>query len=112
MGADGPKKAELDSEVFRRASMIIVDSEKCLSIGEMASALDSGAISLSDIQGKIGDVVAGRLSGRDSALDITVFESDGTHIQSGAVVNLIYEKAKKQGLGRELDDVSDFFVNP
>jgi ornithine cyclodeaminase/alanine dehydrogenase-like protein (mu-crystallin family) len=112
MGADGPKKAELDTDVFKLASKIVVDSEKCLTIGEMLAALDSRAISLSDINGKIGDVVSGKLSGRDATNDITVFESDGTHIQSGAVVNLIYEKVKKKGLGREVEKVSDFFINP
>ena len=89
-----------------------MDSEKCLKIGEMVAAFDSRAISLSDINGKIGDIVSGRLSGRDNTNDITVFESDGTHIQSGAVVNLIYEKVKQKGLGREVDKISDFFINP
>jgi ornithine cyclodeaminase/alanine dehydrogenase-like protein (mu-crystallin family) len=111
MGADGPKKAEMDVEVFRRAKRIIVDSQKCLSIGELAAALESGAISEDDIQGKIGQLVVGKINGRDSDSDITVFESDGTHIQSGAVVNLIYEKAKRLGLGREVEGVSDFFIN-
>jgi ornithine cyclodeaminase/alanine dehydrogenase-like protein (mu-crystallin family) len=112
MGADGPKKAEMDIEVFKRAKRIIIDSEKCLSIGELATALSSGAISEENIQGKIGQLVAGEITGRDSESDITVFESDGTHIQSGAVVNLIYEKALKLGLGREIEGVSDFFINP
>ena len=112
MGADGPKKAEMDSEVFRRASRILIDSEKCLKIGEIARSLETGAISLKDIQGKIGDIVAGNITGRENPEDITIFESDGTHIQSGAVVNLIYEKAKRRGLGVETDDISDFFVNP
>ena len=112
MGADGPKKAELDTEVFRKASRIIIDSQKCLTIGELAAALDSGAITTDNIQGKIGEVVAGKITGRGSESDITVFESDGTHIQSGAVVNLIYEKAKKLGLGREVKGISDYFINP
>ena len=67
---------------------------------------------MKDIQGKIGDIVAGNITGRDTPEDITIFESDGTHIQSVAVVNLIYEKAKKRGLGVKTDDISDFFVNP
>lgn len=111
MGADGPMKAEMDTEVFRRASRIVVDSNKCFSIGEIAKSLETRAITLNDIQGRIGHVVAGKITGRDSIEDITIFESDGTHIQSGAVVHLIYEKVKKMGLGKEVN-ASDFFVNP
>ncbi|MFA9437699.1 MAG: ornithine cyclodeaminase family protein, partial [Candidatus Bathyarchaeota archaeon] len=111
MGADGPMKAEMDTEVFRRASRIVVDSNKCFSIGEIAKSLETRAITLNDIQGRIGHVVAGKITGRDSPEDITIFESDGTHIQSGAVVHLIYEKVKKMGLGKEVN-ASDFFVNP
>ena len=111
MGADGPMKAEMDTEVFRRASRIVVDSNKCFSIGEIAKSLETRAITLNDIQGRIGHVVAGKITGRDSPEDITIFESDGTHIQSGAVVHLIYEKVKKMRLGKEVN-ASDFFVNP
>jgi ornithine cyclodeaminase/alanine dehydrogenase-like protein (mu-crystallin family) len=111
MGADGHMKAEMDTEVFRKASRIVVDSDKCYTIGEIARSLETGAITMNDIQGRIGHVVAGKITGRDAPEDITIFESDGTHIQSGAVVHLIYEKVKKMGLGKEVDS-SDFFVNP
>jgi len=111
MGADDEKKAEMDPTVFKRANSIIIDSQRCLSIGELADALNKGVIKITDIKGKIGQVVAGKITGREAESDITVFESDGTHIQSGAVVNLIYEKVKKHGLGREVSDVSDFFIN-
>jgi ornithine cyclodeaminase/alanine dehydrogenase-like protein (mu-crystallin family) len=111
MGADGPKKSELDTEVFRRASKIIIDSQKCLSIGELRDALEKGVINERDIQGQIGQVVAGKKKGRENKSEITVFESDGTHIQSASVVNLLYRKAVEAGLGIE-KEYSDFFVNP
>lgn len=111
MGADGHMKAEMDTEVFRRANRIVVDSQKCYTIGEIVRSLDTGAITMDDIQGRIGHVVAGKITGRDTPDDITVFESDGTHIQSGAVVHLIYEKVKESGLGKEVD-APDFFINP
>ena len=92
MGADGPMKAEMDVEVFRRA-------------------LEAGALERGDIW-RIGEVVAGVRPGREDDSEITVFESDGTHIQSAAVVHLIYEKAVELGLGLETSDISSFFVNP
>jgi ornithine cyclodeaminase/alanine dehydrogenase-like protein (mu-crystallin family) len=49
--------------------------------------------------------------GRQTEREITFFESDGTHIQSAAVVNLIYERVKEKSLGIETSEVSSFFVN-
>ena len=111
MGADGPMKAEMDVEVFRRAGKVAVDSEKCLSIGEIARSLEAGALERGDIW-RIGEVVAGVRPGREDDSEITVFESDGTHIQSAAVVHLIYRKAVEMGLGVETSEISSFFVNP
>ena len=99
MGADGPLKSELDTEVFRKAGKVVVDSEKCLSIGE-------------SIHGRIGEVVAGIKPGRENDSEITVFESDGTHLQSAAVANLIYRKALETGHGVDTSNISSFFVNP
>jgi ornithine cyclodeaminase/alanine dehydrogenase-like protein (mu-crystallin family) len=111
MGADGPMKAEMDVEVFRRAKKVVVDSEKCLSIGEIARSLNVGVLGKESIW-RIGDVVAGLKPGREDDSEITVFESDGTHIQSAAVVHLIYRKALELGLGTETPKISSFFVNP
>lgn len=57
-------------------------------------------------------MVAGVKPSREDDSEITVFESDGTHIQSAAVVHLIYRKAMELGLGVETSEISSFFVNP
>ncbi len=112
MGADGPMKAEIDAEAFRRASKIVIDGEKCLEIGEIARPMMEGVLKPGDIFGKIGEVVAGVKPGREDDSEITVFESDGTHIQSAAVAWLIYRRLREAGLGVEASDLPSFFVNP
>lgn len=112
MGADGHLKAELDAITMKRADKIVIDSQKCLSIGEIARPMKRGIISIDDIHGKIGEVVAGVKPGRERPEEITIFESDGTHIQSAAVVWLIYNKVKEAGLGTETLESSPFFINP
>ena len=112
MGADGPMKAELDAEVIGRTDKIFIDGEKCLKIKEIAEALEKGIIGLENIHGRIGDVVAGVKPGRESDLEITFFESDGTHMQSAGVAYLIHEKVRAAGLGVETDDLRSFFLNP
>ncbi len=112
MGADGPKKAELDIDAVKKADKIVLDSEKCLSIGEIAQALEKGVIKRESIHGRIGEVVAGIKPGRENLQEITFFESDGTHMQSAAVIWAIYRKVKEAGLGIETSEVGSFFVNP
>jgi len=112
MGADGPLKCELDLDTISRMDKIVIDSEKCLSIGEISNAIESGVLRADGIHGKISEVVAGAKSGRENPNEITLFESDGTHIQSASVVWLIYEKIKQAGLGIETSDLSSFFLYP
>lgn len=112
MGSDGPMKAENDPTVFNRAGKIFVDSEKCLSIKELARPLSEGLLSMSAITGRIGELVAGHKPGRESSGEITFFESDGTHMQSASIVGAIYKKVLEAGLGVETDDINGFFYNP
>jgi len=112
MGADGPHKAEMDAETFAKASKIAIDGVKCFQIGEMARSIEAGILRPGDIYGRIGEIVAGVKPGREDNSEITVFESDGTHIQSAAVAWLIYEKVKEAGLGVEVSRLSSFFLNP
>ena len=112
MGADGPMKAEIGPKAFQRASKIYIDGVKCLSIGEVARPLSEGLITESDITGRIGELVAGIKPGRISDDEITIFESDGTHMQSAAVVGLIYRRVIEAGLGQEVYEGSGFYLNP
>ena len=112
MGADDTLKAELDANAIGRMDKIVIDSEKCLTIGEIAEPIKKGIISPESIHGKIGEVVNGSKPGRENPDEITFFESDGTHIQSASVAWLIYRKVKEAGLGVDTSKLASFFVNP
>jgi ornithine cyclodeaminase/alanine dehydrogenase-like protein (mu-crystallin family) len=111
MGADDPIKGEIDAATFKKADKIVIDSEKCLTIGEIANPLKQGILKLEDIYGKIGEVVAGLKPGRENDDEITIFESDGTNIQSASVSWMTYQKVKKLGLGIETSSLASFFIN-
>ena len=112
MGSDDPLKAELDPETFRRSDKIVVDGEKCLTIGEVSNAIKQGALKPTDIYGKIGEIVVGSKRGRESDKEITIFVSDGTNLQSAGVSLLIYKKVKSLGLGVESSNLETYFYNP
>jgi alanine dehydrogenase len=66
-------------------------------------ALESGAISEDHVHAELGAVVAGNADGRTSEEEITVFDSGGTAIETVAAAHMLYQRAREQGLGREIE---------
>ena len=52
---------------------------------------------------ELGDVVSGRIPGRSSDTQVSLFESQGLAIQDVATATKIYELATEQGLGQEIE---------
>jgi alanine dehydrogenase len=104
IGADGPGKQELDPRIVSIASKIVVDSlEQCKKIGEIQHALQQGLIDMSSIHGEIGEVINGTKAGRESNDEITLFDSTGLSAQDIAAAKIVYEAAKKKGIGKRVD---------
>lgn len=70
--------------------------------GAFVSAYTSGAVSDNHVYAELGDVVVGRVPGRDSASEITVFDSTGTGIETIAAGYMLYKKAQKKELGTNI----------
>jgi ornithine cyclodeaminase/alanine dehydrogenase-like protein (mu-crystallin family) len=92
IGAHTPDARELDEELVK-AAKIVIDSQ---------DAKKSG-----DLKGYKGDLVEIQevLNGRKirkSPTDITIFKSVGTALQDVAMASLVYEKAKRLGVGKEM----------
>ncbi len=102
MGADAPGKRELTTSALDGAAVYIDDIHQATASGEINVPLAEGDFSLSDIAGTLGEVVAGRLPRPDHGVT-TVFDSTGLAIQDVALARAIYEAARAQSLGRELD---------
>jgi alanine dehydrogenase len=97
MGADGPGKAEIAVEELVRARVFCDDWEQASHNGELAHAVAAGAIG-PDAATQLGDVLAGSASGRESAGDITVFDSTGLAIQDLAIALAATEHADELDL--------------
>ena len=60
IGSDAPHKQELDPGILARASLVVADSRsQCRERGEIAHALDAGAISPDQVS-ELGEVIAGK----------------------------------------------------
>ena len=102
MGADAPGKQELEPELLKLASVYIDDVHQATGSGEINVPLAKGELTIEDIAGTLGEVVAGRIP-KPSAEKTTVFDSTGLAIQDVALARAIYDAAKTQSIGREID---------
>jgi ornithine cyclodeaminase len=89
IGSDAPHKQELDPGILSRASLVVADSRaQCRERGEIARALDAGAISPDQVS-ELGDVIAGRAPRRTSDDQITVFDSTGVAVQDIQIASAV-----------------------
>ncbi len=97
---------ELDVDILRRARIIVDDRRQCITDGEINVPLAKGEISESDIAGDIGEVITGKIAGRTSESEVTLFDSTGIAIQDSATLPLEYERAMTAGVGVEKKMIS------
>ena len=102
VGADSEEKRELDSKLFVSNTIVVDSLEQCSTIGDLHHALREGAITRNDVHAELGEVVAGRKSGRTSSEEIVVFDSTGMALQDVAAASLVYERALRSQVGIRL----------
>jgi ornithine cyclodeaminase/alanine dehydrogenase-like protein (mu-crystallin family) len=99
MGADGPGKAEMATAEIERAHVFCDDWEQASHGGELAHAVEAGALTESDVT-PLGAVLAGTATGRRDDDEITIFDSTGLAIQDLAIALAALEQVDEvPGLG-------------
>ena len=100
VGACFPTARELDTETVRRSRIFVDRMESAMNeAGDLLIPIREGAIQADAIAGELGDVFAGRLPGRRSPDEITLFKSLGIAIEDLASARRIYERALELGRG-------------
>ncbi|MEL4305524.1 alanine dehydrogenase [Methanococcoides sp. LMO-2] len=102
IGADAVGKEELEASLLLRSRVVVDDMVQASHSGEVNVPLAEGQITVSDICCEIGEVIAGLKPGREDDSDITIFDSTGLAIQDVATALLVYNAAKKKGVGKNL----------
>jgi ornithine cyclodeaminase len=93
VGADTPAKQELESKIFANADVVIADSiSQCLERGDISNAIRDQVINKNSIV-EIGDIIAGRCTGRTSPTQITVADLTGVAVQDIQITKAVYEKS-------------------
>ena len=103
IGANHAHKRELDDEALARADVIVVDSveQSRQEAGDLILAFRGDETCWTGVR-KLCDVVAGKVVGRNSEDEITLFKSNGIASWDLAVAMKVYAAARERKLGREL----------
>ncbi len=104
VGAPVATSAEADSEVVRR-SRFFVDYRAAAeaAAGEYLDAVAAGIVDKGHLAGEIGDVLLGRLAGRRSDEEITVYKSLGVTAQDLVAAHAVWQSAVADGSGLDVD---------
>jgi ornithine cyclodeaminase len=96
IGSDTVEKQELAPEVLVRAEVVVADSlAQCLTRGEIARALEVGAINPRKAI-ELGSLLAGEATGRTSPGQVSVFDSTGVAVQDIAIATAVVEAVAAQ----------------
>jgi len=99
VGADMEGKQEIDGNIFKIAKVYVDDVKQAIEVGETEMPIKQGTISPADIRGEIGDVILGKISGRLSDDEITVYDTTGIALQDLMVAKIALDIARNQNLG-------------
>ena len=103
VGADSPDKQELETSLLRGNKVVVDILAQCAQVGELHHALEAGLMVQEDVHGELADVITGKVTGRTSDEEITIYDATGTALQDVAGAALCYEKAMDLGKGAWVD---------
>ena len=101
VGAYQHHMQEMDPAILPRASKIYFDSREAVlsESGDILIPLEEGIITEKDFTGDLGDVLLGKVVGRENDDELIVSETVGVAAQDLVAAKEIYEKAVKAGVG-------------
>jgi ornithine cyclodeaminase/alanine dehydrogenase-like protein (mu-crystallin family) len=103
VGANNGTSRELDNVVLERASFVCCDwlPQARVESADLIEPVATGVLDWLEVH-ELQEVVAGELSGRQSADDIVVFKSNGIAAWDVAIAAAAVERARERGVGIEL----------
>ncbi len=103
VGSARPNMRELDTALIARARVYVDSRQAALAeAGDLVIPIEEGRWTADKIVGELGELLAGRVPGRMSPGEITIFKSLGMAIEDVAAADLVYRRAAEVGLGRGL----------
>jgi ornithine cyclodeaminase/alanine dehydrogenase-like protein (mu-crystallin family) len=103
-GSNHASRREIDRKTIRRCARIAVDSieQAKLECGDLILAVEDKIVHWDDVI-EFSDIVGGKVPGRESADERTLFESQGLSVWDVATATRVYELAVERGLGQKVE---------
>jgi len=93
VGSFSPSTREADDDAVRRARLFVDTFEGALAeAGDLIDPIARGVISRDRVEGELADLVTGRVRGRQTAEEITLFKSVGTALEDLAAAQFLLAK--------------------
>ncbi|MFN0071511.1 MAG: ornithine cyclodeaminase family protein [Chloroflexota bacterium] len=102
-GSNRAQAAELDAAAVGRADLVTVDqlADAMIESGDLIGAVSAGTFDW-DRAVELGEIIAGKATGRTSPEQITLFESQGLAIEDLVAARRVYDLARERGVGIEI----------
>lgn len=103
VGACRPDQREMAPALVKRGRLY-VDSRAAAVVesGDVVMNIAEGLFDKTHLRGEIGELVLGRVTGRNSESDVTIFKSLGMAVEDVVAADLVFRRASETGAGTEL----------
>jgi alanine dehydrogenase len=103
VGACRPTQQEMPPQLVNRGHLYVDSSAAAVvEAGDIVLNIAAGLFDASHIRGEIGELVLGRVPGRSSSDEITIFKSLGMAVEDVVAADLVFRRASESGAGTEL----------
>ena len=102
VGSHAPKMRELDSLTVQKSRIVCDLTGACKAeAGDLIIPADASEWAWDTVAGDLGEVIIGKVPGRTSGDEITLFKSVGLAIQDMSAARVVFDEAVKRGIGTE-----------
>jgi alanine dehydrogenase len=100
-GANAADRRELDPDAVLKAQLVVTDarSQAQVEAGEFRDLAAAGRLDWKNVH-ELGDIACGKIKGRQSDRQITLFKSLGIALEDVAFAELAYRRAVAAGVGK------------
>ncbi|HJS18603.1 MAG TPA: hypothetical protein VJ785_07630 [Anaerolineales bacterium] len=103
VGSYMPEMQEVPAQTLQRAKIFIDSRSASLEeAGDLIQPMRAGLFNETHICGELGEVVLGRIPGRQAEEEITYFKSVGVAVQDAMAAQLALDNARRMNIGTEV----------